>query len=464
VGEVERELEVRDRAGVGARRREDVRVLALDRRVARAEDRCAAPATPPARNSRLRTSDMSGTLGRPRLVFERVRRSGERRSLSCAPAAAVTIAGMAHIKAVPDIDPFDDGGFDDPLGESWPLAEPADRRPWPFRRLPLRSARVAALATIAILAAASVVLVSGARVSRQDSGHVGIVRNGGPVDNRAIRQVLMPGQRVSWIGLFSQPPREYPASKVVLFYTITGDASRGNRREVDVVTVPTRDGVQVGVEGTVFFHFVGESDTALLRRFDQTFGTRKFPVAGTNDKLSPWDGDAGFAAMLDTTFRPILDNNLRAEVGAFDCAALIASCTLVHRVTTVSARQRSVAAANIAAVETRISNALGRELSATLGGDYFRAIRVRIGRVTLPEKVQTAVDEVQSQYVAINGARAEVRRARYDAKRNELRARAYNDSPALAQIDAIRAAPKGATIVLTGAGKGSKQPGINVGG
>jgi regulator of protease activity HflC (stomatin/prohibitin superfamily) len=353
--------------------------------------------------------------------------------------------------------------IDDPP-ESW-LPElpppPRDPRPWLFRHMPVRTARVAALLLIAAMAVTSAVLVSGARVSRQDAGHVGVVRNGGPADNRGIRQVLMPGARLTWIGLFSQKPHEYPAARVVLFYTVTSDERRGDRREVDVVNVPTRDGVQVGIQGTVFFKFVGERDIALLRRFDQTFGTRRFPVVGTQETRYPWDGEQGFGAALDATFRPVLDNDMRRQVGAFACAELVASCKLVRRAAS-PAQDRRNANLNIASVEARISRSLRADLTRTLGGDYFRDIRVRISHVTLPDNVQGAINQVHARYVDVNGAKAQVRRAGFDAQRNELLAKAYNSSPALAEIDAIKAAPRGATIVLT-SGSSGKSPGINVG-
>jgi regulator of protease activity HflC (stomatin/prohibitin superfamily) len=205
---------------------------------------------------------------------------------------------------------------------------------------------------------------------------------------------------------------------------------------------------------------VGERDIELLRRFDQTFGTRRFPIAGSRETRYPWQEDEGFAAMMDSTFRPVLDNRLREEVGRYECAELVASCSLVQH-TAPTEKASSNANRNIAKVEARIGRALSDGLSKTLGGDYFRDIRVRIGRVTLPTQVQGEINDVQTKYVAINGARAEVTRARYEAKRNELRAHAYNSSPALARIDAIKAAPPGTTIVLSG---DSKQPGINVGG
>src|SRR3954452_23548635 len=109
------------------------------------------------------------------------------------------------------------------------------------------------LAGIGLLA-----FISGARFQRQDIGHVGVVRNGGPLDGRSIRQILMPGSGVTWAGWYSQDPHEYPARGVVLLYTVTSDATRGDRPGVDVVNVPTRDGVRVGIEGTLYYHFSGE--------------------------------------------------------------------------------------------------------------------------------------------------------------------------------------------------------------
>jgi len=336
--------------------------------------------------------------------------------------------------------------------------------PWLLRWLPRNAARRVALALIAGLVVTAGALVAGVRADRQDAGHVGVVRNGGLLDNRRIRQVLMPGAKLTFTGMFSQHPHEYPASKVVLFYTITGDARRGERREVDVVSVPTRDGVLVGLEGTVFFRFVGERDLALLRRFDQTFGTRKFPVVGTEDMVYPWKDDASFGAMLDATFRPILDNDLRTEVGRFACAQLVASCTLVRRVANpTSAKRDSIANASIAEVEARLNTSLQADLAETLGGDYFRDIHVRISRVTLPSSVQSAVDSVQAQYVAVSGAKAQVRKAAYEDARNAKLAETLDKSPALTRIQQIRAAPKGSTIVLSES-SGDKAPGINVGG
>lgn len=322
---------------------------------------------------------------------------------------------------------------------------------------------VAVVASGVALLIAVIFVLNGLSFTREDAGHVGVVRNGGPLDNRNIRQIVQPGQGNTWTGWFSQSPHEYPASTVQRFYTVTADPSRGDRQNVDVINVPTQDGVQVGIEGTVYFNFVGESDTKLLEKFDSQFGTRRFSAANGGGTYFPWEGDQGFGAMLDTIFRPVLDNDLRQEVGAFQCRELVSSCALV--------RQASGSAgplgkgvnnnANIAAIQTKINTSLQQDLDDTLGAAYFHGIRFRLARVTLPAQVQRAVDQTQAKYAAVQGARAEVQQARYQNERNALLARTYAKSPQLAQIDAIKAAPSGATIIVN---TGTAAPGINVGG
>jgi regulator of protease activity HflC (stomatin/prohibitin superfamily) len=308
------------------------------------------------------------------------------------------------------------------------------------------------------------VLLMGISVARQDVGHVGVVRNGGPLDRRNIRQVMLPGQRLTWTGWFSQSPHQYPASHVELLYTVTSDPKRGARPSVDVVTVPTRDGVQVGLEATIFFHFVGDRDLELLKRFDSGFGTRRFE-SHDGRRLKPWEGDDGFAALMDSVFRPVLENDLRREIGRFRCDELVASCALLRhasRPAAVGAKSEDSSILNIALIEKRITESLQEDLTRTLEAPYFSGIHFRLSTVRLPSRVQTVIDDVQARYASVSGARADVGRARYEDARNKLLAKTYQQSPALARIHAIRAAPKGTTVIINdGAGK---SPGLNLGG
>src|SRR4051812_6855361 len=201
-----------------------------------------------------------------------------------------------------------------------------------------RGVRIAGTAALGVAGLSILLFIAGARLVRQDIGHVGVIRNGGPLDGRSIRQIVLPGSGLTWAGWFSQKPHEYPARGVVLLYTVTSDANRGHRPGVDVVTVPTRDGVQVGIEATVYYHFVGESNLNALRQFDKTFGTREYSTGGP--ALRPYDSDAGFQAMVENVFRPALDNDLRREIGAFQCAEVVTACKLVRRASADGAHAR----------------------------------------------------------------------------------------------------------------------------
>jgi regulator of protease activity HflC (stomatin/prohibitin superfamily) len=342
-------------------------------------------------------------------------------------------------------------------------ATAGDPRPWPFRKMPRKRALRLATGALAVMALILVVMLTGITVARQDVGHVGVVRNGGPLDRRSIRQVLLPGQKLTWTGWFSQAPHQYPAAQVELLYTVTSDPARGARPGVDLVTVPTRDGVQVGLEATIFFHFVGDRDVELLKRFDNGLGTRRFE---THDgrRLKPWEGDDGFSAFMDSVFRPVLENNLRREIGRFSCEQLVASCTLLRhasRPVAVGANVDDSSNVNIALVESRLTRSLEADLAGTLEAPYFSGMHFRLAAVRLPVGVQRVIDDVQARYASVSGARADVSRARYEDARNKILADTYQRSPALARIHAIRSAPKGATIIINDAGK---SPGLNLGG
>ena len=301
---------------------------------------------------------------------------------------------------------------------------------------------------LALVAVGLVVAVSGARVARENIGYVGVVRNGGPLDTRDIRQVLLPGQRLTWIGFFSQQPHNYPAANVSRTFQVAAEASRSNPPGVDVLQVPTKDGVRVGIDATVFVRFVGESNLAVLKRFDVSYGTRRFE-APNGRWLYPWQGDQGFYAWMDTVFRPVLDYDMRREIGAFNCAQIISSCALVTR----GATGRSRPAADANAIAQRVSHALERDLTRTLTQPYFRNIRLRISRISLPAGVQSAIDETQAKYAAVNGAEAEYRQARFQARANRLIGDSYNRSPGLATVEALKAMPQRATVILAPGGK-----------
>lgn len=325
--------------------------------------------------------------------------------------------------------------------------------------------RRVALLVVGVIAAIlfAIFAFSGFGLARMDAGHVGVVRNGGPLDDKDIRQILQPAQSLTWTGWLSDDPHEYPASNVQRYYTVTSDPRAGDRPGVDAVQVPTRDGVQVGIEATIYFNFVGESNERLLRQFDGNFGTRTFPTADGGERLAPWEGDEGFAAMLDTVLRPVIDNDLRQEVGQFRCAQLVSSCALVNQGQRAGADNPADedSNANLKEIQQRINTSLAEDIQRTLGAAYFPNLRFTLSRVTLPQNVQAAIDEAQSAFADVSKSRARVRQAEFQNQANRLLARTYQQSPELAQIEAIKAIPEGSEVIVNvGGGQG---PGLNVG-
>ena len=306
------------------------------------------------------------------------------------------------------------------------------------------------MALLVISGIALLLFVSGARIERMDIGHAGVVRSGGPFEGRSIRQILEPGSGPTWTGWFSQKPHEYPANKVVLLYGVTAEARRGDRPGVDVVTVPTLDGVRVGIEGTVYYHFVAEQNDALLRRFDETFGSREY-TSETGKSVYPYDGDYGFQVMVENVFRPVLDNDLRRVAVTFECAQIVSACKLVKPAagdTTAHGVSR-----NVDLIEGRINRSLQSDLAGALGGAYFTDVHFRVTRVTLPQTVQSAVTSAQAESAKVQVAKQKYQQGRYEARRLELLAKAYNKSPSLASIEAIKSAPRSSTVILNTGGK-----------
>jgi regulator of protease activity HflC (stomatin/prohibitin superfamily) len=345
-------------------------------------------------------------------------------------------------------------GFKEPGRDAPPERVRGAPPPWFLNLVRHPTGRRSLTVAGAIIGVLLIIGVSGARVVRQDIGHVGVIKNGGPLDTRSIRQIVDPGAGLTWTGWFSQSPHEYPAAHVTRTYTLTADATRGARNESDVAWLPTEDGVQVGVEATLFYHFIGELDKESLKDFDRSYGTRRFPVDGRHgsETLYPWQGEAGWNGMLDTVFRPVLENDMRREIGRFGCAELLPSCKLVRRAFRHPEEQPGT---NIARIERAINHTLESDLANTLGHRYFWGLHFRIAKVTLPENIQTAIDRAQASYANVADARAKARQATYQDRRNKQLADTYDRSPALANIEALKALksiPKGSTVILSGGG------------
>jgi len=218
------------------------------------------------------------------------------------------------------------------------------------------------------------------------------------------------------------------------------------------VHTPTSDGVDVGIEGTLYFTLT--LDHRAVRQFDNKFGTRKFRGLDGVSRYA-YEGDDGWSGFLDQIVRPVIDNDLRQQINGFRCAQLVSSCTLVQN----AGNQQKVVAnggksnnGNLAQVQQAINTSLEQDLKQTLGGDYLIDIRFNLVRIALPAEVQDAVNKAQAAFAQVTQAQARVQSAKADAQANRERERGYRDCPACAQIDTLKAIPGSVTTFAPGAG------------
>lgn len=285
---------------------------------------------------------------------------------------------------------------------------------------------------------------------KTNGGQIAVVRNGGLFDNHKVRQVVSPASGLVFTGLWSDV-HKYPAQQ--RFYTISANPQEGDVRATDVVHVPTSDGVFVGIEGTLYFtlntdtancqgtnsaNLQSPRTTCPVAQFDNKFGTRSF------NGLHPYDGDAGWENFLNQIVRPVIDNNLREQIGNFPCQELVSSCALVQNqgnVRNVSANQGKKNNANLVAIQNSINTSLRADLTSELGGDYLTGIRFILRGVTLPEKVEAAVNDAQAAFGAVSLSEAHVKQASLEAKANRIRQSGYRNCPACAKIDELKSIP-----------------------
>jgi len=286
------------------------------------------------------------------------------------------------------------------------------------------------------------------------AGSVAVIRNGGPFSNSNIRGHIDPASSLTWTGIWSTT-HHYPAQQQ--YYTISANPDAGNQLGVDVVTVPSADGVNLSLQGTVYYS-LNWSDTSVLYEFDNKFGTRDYPTP-SGGTLTAYDGTDGWNAFINQVVRPVLNNDLREEIGDYDCVDLVSSCALVANSATVAGQQHLGKgttglsnSANITQVENAIDTNLTSDLDSTLGGDYLTGIRFNLSQVDLPAPVQAEVDQAQAAYAAVSEAEAQKAQATITAEANEIKEQGYADCPACAQIAVMQAIPPSITTFAPGAG------------
>jgi regulator of protease activity HflC (stomatin/prohibitin superfamily) len=275
-------------------------------------------------------------------------------------------------------------------------------------------------------------------------GEICVVQEGGPLDGRGVKDVRQPSSGVTFIGAFNSQ-RCFPATE--RNYVLSADPTQSDREAVDFFETPTRDAVQVRIEGQALFRLT--TDERAVEQFYRRFGVRTF------NGLHPYDDNEGWIAFLNVQFRPILENALREAIGQYRCVELNNTCAYVQDAERAASGQVDDAdnVQNLAEVQAEIADTLQRDLDDTLGGKFFEGIRFRLVQVRFDPELQRSI-------VAATAARADVATKRLEAQQRvetaigdrrvaEQKARAiratriaYRDNPSQARIDAIRALPQ----------------------
>lgn len=288
------------------------------------------------------------------------------------------------------------------------------------------------------------IIVASRSTTKPEAGQIGVIRNGGPFDNRNIRGLVRSGSGLTWTGLMSTT-HYYPVSSQQRFIKLSDDpASDGPS-----VTVPTKDGVEVTIQGTFYMNTAFDNSPGglkAMRDFDTQFSTRTF---GTED-LHPYDGRAGFSAFLTANVIPSVRNNLRQVISGVSCYQLVSSCALVQNQSAEQQRNALDSSTKIPQIEEAVQKGLDADLSDTLGQAYFRNIKFSLSSVVLPEKVQTAIESAQASFALVSKADAEKRAAKIEAEANLERQRGYNSCRACAQQDILKAIPENVTTYAPG--------------
>lgn len=283
--------------------------------------------------------------------------------------------------------------------------------------------------------------------TKADGGHVIVVRNGGPFDDNSIRQVIQPNSSITPTGLFSSD-HPYPSTQRNFKVSAAENADSN-----EVINVPTKDGVLVGVEGTFYFD-VNYTEQGVMSAFDDRFGTRTYPVPG-GDARHAWDGEAGWSAFLEFTLGNLVQNVLRQEIGNVECADLVASCSLAANPT---ARAVPVVDPNangnqtINQVQAAVNAAFTKEIDEVLGMPVLINPRFVLSRVELPANVQEAINQAQAAFAGVTESQAALQRAQIDAEANAARQSGYDACPTCAEMDILKSLPDGLTTYAPGTG------------
>jgi hypothetical protein len=269
-----------------------------------------------------------------------------------------------------------------------------------------------------------------------DSGEIAFVREGGPFDGRSVSEVRQPGSKPKAIGAWNHQDA-LPVTE------------RDLTDEVENITVPSKDGVDIVVRGQALFRLT--TDTKRAKDFYLKFGRRKW----NGQDLS---SDEGWSAFLKLRLIPILQDTVRQSIGNYECVQLKNTCVYVLEAdklasddaTDVSDKAKDVNNTQvIQAAQDDITKLLAQKIKDGLGGDYFEGVRFQNLTPDFTPKIKAAVQAAQSKRADVATTKLEAQRVveegigKRRAKEEEAKglqkyANALKD-PGVAEVEKIKA-------------------------
>ena len=301
-------------------------------------------------------------------------------------------------------------------------------------------ARLALIADVAIVALFAVIGAGAWLLSFRgtDAGEICAVREGGPFDGRAIKEIRQPGEGPKPIGAFNHqdclPTTERDSNDVI----------EGEQ------VFPTRDSIQVIVDGQALYSLT--TDATKIRVFYTKYGRRKWG----GESIST---DQGFLNFQRQRLAPVFLDAQREVVGQYDCNALNNLCQYVQNPEAVLEGDEGAATGgdttqNLSEAQRTLAQKIKEKLRAAFGDDYFENVRYQNLRIRFETDVQARITEAQSLRTQAANAGLEAQRKKAEAKgeadrkveqaTGERRAafqqqKAYQLNPTQREIDKIRA-------------------------
>ena len=328
-------------------------------------------------------------------------------------------------------------GPDDEINATTPTPPQQHQR---LRRLGPAAIGIGLIIVVGLVIGAASALGFATGWSKAAGGEVIVVRNGGFLDDNSFRQVIQPNSELTYTGLWSID-HPYPASQRYFKVSAAQNADSN-----EVINVPTKDGVLVGVEGTFYFQL--STEPTILEDFDNKFGTRTFP--GGDKSLHAWDGDEGWNAFLAATLGNLVQNVLRQEIGNVTCADLVASCTLAQNSTEVVVPTDGKGNQTIAQVQQAVNSGFAADVQNILGVPVLTNIQFALSKISLPDNVQQAINDAQGAFAGVTKAQAGLQQAAIDAQTNAKQQEGYNACPVCGQMDLLDHLPAGITTYAPG--------------